>query len=275
LRIEDFLYSVRLFLWARDELSFPLHPHTEIVAVKAARGSHLEVLEWLRDKTGAWTAAVCESAASAGHVHVLEWLRSRKPPCPWGGGSCIDAAKNGHLGALQWLQAQVPPCPSPIFPSFMFLATVMAGHLNVFQYLHSQNPFDNTVSHCAIAAEHGHLEMLQWMRAQDPPIPWSELTCEGAARGGHLHILQWLRAQTPPCPWDARACSYSARRGHLEVVLQWLRAQNPPCPRRGALEAAVERGHLEIERWLREEDTWDENNWVDDPGEVDSDEEGM
>jgi hypothetical protein len=51
LRIEDFLSSLRLFLWARDELSFDYPALT--LAVKAARGSHVEVLEWLRDKQGA------------------------------------------------------------------------------------------------------------------------------------------------------------------------------------------------------------------------------
>jgi hypothetical protein len=95
LRIEDFLSSLRLFLWARDELSFDYPALT--LAVKAARGSHVKVLEWLRDKQGAWTTAVCESAASAGHVHVLIWLRAQDLPCPWDVWTCARAAQHGHL----------------------------------------------------------------------------------------------------------------------------------------------------------------------------------
>jgi len=44
---------------------------------------------------------------------------------------------------------------------------------------------------------------------------------------GHLHVLQWARAQEPPCPWDADVCTFAATNGHLEV-LQWLRAQDLP-----------------------------------------------
>jgi len=34
--------------------------------------------------------------------------------------------------------------------------------------------------------------------------------------GGHLEVLQWLRAND--CPWDKDTCSHSAGDGHLEVL---------------------------------------------------------
>jgi len=45
-----------------------------------------------------------------------------------------------------------------------------------------------------------------------------------AAQNGHLEVLQWLRAQDPPCPWDSSVCSSAAHKGQLEV-LQWARAR--------------------------------------------------
>jgi len=42
-----------------------------------------------------------------------------------------------------------------------------------------------------------------------------------------LDVLQWLRSQEPPCPWDKRTCYAAAMYGHLDV-LQWLRTQDPP-----------------------------------------------
>ena len=54
---------------------------------------------------------------------------------------------------------------------------------------------------CLSASGNGNLEILQWLRAQDPPGPWSEDCCGLAAKNGHLNILQWLRSQDPPCPW--------------------------------------------------------------------------
>ena len=75
----------------------------------------------------------------------------------------------------------------------------------------------------------GHLNVLQWLRSQDPPCPWDKYACSGAAERGHLNVLQWLRSQSPPCVWDEDACSGAAKGGHLNV-LQWLRSQDPPCP---------------------------------------------
>ena len=34
------------------------------------------------------------------------------------------------------------------------------------------------------------------------PCPWNEATCAAAATVGHLDVLKWLRSQDPPCPWN-------------------------------------------------------------------------
>ena len=52
------------------------------------------------------------------------------------------------------------------------------------------------------AAEGGHLEVLQWARANG--APWDERTCRDAAEGGHLEVLQWARANG--APWDEWTC---------------------------------------------------------------------
>ena len=76
---------------------------------------------------------------------------------------------------------------------------------------------------CAEAARGGHLEVLQWVRAQG--CPWDEGTCCEASKGGHLEVLQWAREQG--CPWDEDTCWGAFEGGHLEV-LQW--AQEQGCP---------------------------------------------
>jgi hypothetical protein len=55
---------------------------------------------------------------------------------------------------------------------------------------------------CEVAARGGHLEVLQWGRAQVPAAPWGVETVSAAARGGHVPVVQWLRAQEPPCSWS-------------------------------------------------------------------------
>ena len=119
----------------------------------AARGGHLEVLQWLHANGCPLGANTCMYAARGGHLEVLQWLCANG--CPWGGSTCEEAAEGGHLWVLQWARAN--GCP-----------------------------WDKLT--CARAAERGHLVMLQWLRANG--CPWDGYTCRGAAQGGHLEVLQ-------------------------------------------------------------------------------------
>ena len=83
-------------------------------------------------------------------------------------------------------------------------------------------PLDANTFHAAVAG--GVLDVLKWLRSQDPPCPWDADVCRYAAGGGHLDVLQWARSQDPPCPWNAGVCWYAAENGHLDV-LQWARSQ--------------------------------------------------
>ena len=53
----------------------------------AARGGHLELLKYLREKGCTWNERTCAAAAQEGHVHVLEYLRTNG--CPWSSDACL------------------------------------------------------------------------------------------------------------------------------------------------------------------------------------------
>ena len=72
------------------------------------------------------------------------------------------------------------------------------------------------------------INLLDWALGE-LEIPKDHLVCAATATGGHLDVLKWARAQNPPCDWNADVCRYAAKKGHLDV-LKWARAQNPPCP---------------------------------------------
>jgi hypothetical protein len=55
---------------------------------------------------------------------------------------------------------------------------------------------------CAAAAQHGHLEVLQWVRANG--CDWDIGMCAAAAEGGHLEVLQWACANGCDMP-----CSFT------------------------------------------------------------------
>jgi hypothetical protein len=70
LRVEAYLSSASLFLWASLELRMPERAD---IADMAARGGHLAVLIWLQAEEGrcSWTPSICKNAAEEGHLHVL------------------------------------------------------------------------------------------------------------------------------------------------------------------------------------------------------------
>jgi hypothetical protein len=70
-----------------------------------------------------------------------------------------------------------------------------------------------------MAAGGGHLEVLQWARANG--CEWNVYTCLEAAKGGHLAVLQWARANG--CPWDRPTCLEAAPAG--SEAREWIQAQ--------------------------------------------------
>lgn len=99
---------------------------------------------------------------------------------------------------------------------------------------------------CDEAAESGRLEVLRWLRSQDPPCPWGAHTCVLATWGGHLEVLEWLRAQDPPCPWDSRVCWLASIEGHLRI-LESAVAGGCPVDLEGCKRAAKTE---EVRQWL-------------------------
>ena len=132
------------------------------------------------------------------------------------------------------------------------VAAAKSSHLDVLKWLRSQNPPCpwNALT-CRDAAKSGHMDVLKWLRSQDPPCPWSDLTCSNAASKGHLDVLKWLRSQKPRCPWSEETCSNAASEGHLDVV-KWLRSKKPRCPwGERTCSNAAGNSQLHVLKWLR------------------------
>ncbi|UPR01499.1 ankyrin repeat domain-containing protein [Chloropicon primus] len=167
--------------------------HGVVAVGGAAKGGHLDVVQWLQSQHSLcpWKEETCSEAAAGGQLHVLQWLRSQDPPCPWSDKTCAAAASGGQLHVLQWLRSQDPPCP-----------------------------WDDET--CSDAAQGGHLEVLKWARSQNPPCEWDEGTCGWAAWRGHLEVLKWARSQDPPCPWDAEECIECAEQNGNDDVADWI-----------------------------------------------------
>ena len=56
-------------------------PWDEMTCAGAAKGGHLEVLQWVRDNGCPWDEETCHEAAGGGHLKVLQWAHANG--CPW------------------------------------------------------------------------------------------------------------------------------------------------------------------------------------------------
>mmetsp|Transcript_10481 Transcript_10481/g.20934 ORF Transcript_10481/g.20934 Transcript_10481/m.20934 type:complete len:491 (+) Transcript_10481:160-1632(+) len=147
--------------WLVEEKKCPWDK--EYVCTVAARGGHVETLEWARRKGCPWDEGTCREAARRGRLKLLQALRHGG--CEWDPSTCRGAAEGGHLEVLKWVRA--------------------AGC-----------GWDEGT--CAGAARNGHFGVLVWARGEGCPWDWS--TCREAAGNGHLKIFKWATEQG--CHWD-------------------------------------------------------------------------
>lgn len=95
---------------------------------------------------------------------------------------------------------------------------------------------------CVIAAFHGRLDILQWIRRYKSEYPNGGIApmeyrvYVDAACGGHVHVLEWLDTQTFDAekglgPQIRRACldaiihGYERMGGYGEQAVEWARRQ--------------------------------------------------
>ena len=77
------------------------------------------------------------------------------------------------------------------------------GRLDILEWAH-QRGYSHACSKAtsACAAKHGQLAALIWLREHGCEL--SSEVCDNAAGGGHLNILQWTRANA--YPWNEEIC---------------------------------------------------------------------
>jgi hypothetical protein len=136
-------------------------------------------------------------------------MRAQDPPCPWHEGTCAKAAEGGNFRtctSCSGCEVKIP------------LVSGIRVHVLVLRREDTDTSSDPPVA-----------------ASPESPLPLGESrgffgdTCANAAKGRHWDIVKWVRAQDPPCPWSERACQYAFQDDNFEM-LQWLRTQDHPCP---------------------------------------------
>ena len=155
-----------------------------------------------------WNGRTCSrAAAKGGHLECLQFAHANG--CPWDEYTCACAALGGQLACLKYLHAN--GCP---WDQRTCANAARRGNLTCLQYAHTNGcPWDKGT--CRWAAAEGHLTCLEY--AHTNGCPWDWCTCWKAAGGGHLACLEY--AHTNGCPWDEDRCrKYAADWGHQSCV---------------------------------------------------------
>ena len=185
------------------------------------------------DSWGGWIAGIYSNAASSGHVAVLEWVSKVYPTVRLDQSHYNAAAKNGHLTVLEYFLAQEKFLLSSAH--FVILYTIQCGYLEILHQIKDRlavgagrraEALDHKVwleGHAFIsaAAAEGNIEILQFLRAINPPCGFSCHAAVQAIENGHFHALQWLMRQEPPCPVDIMALDAACFNGRSDMV-EWL-----------------------------------------------------
>lgn len=177
---------------------------------------------------------VCTLPAARGDLDVLQWLRSGPEPCPWDVSTFYNAARSGQMEVLRWLAAQQPPCPFD--QETICTGAARSGRLEVLEFVQGLKPQPSlTVDTLKAAVK--RLDLVQWLRAQDPPCPWSEEVCTAAASTGGLEV----RTSLPV----AAGASHTAQTDACQVLVASVFARSTFCTMQ--VNAALTQMQLHIE----------------------------
>lgn len=158
--------------------------------------------------------SICNNAAENGHYHIVRWAHANGFEVS--SEVCVYASRNGNLEFL----------------------------IEFWQKGIFWNPYI-----CYKAAEHGHLNILKWIKSIGNLVISDTNICKAAAKGGQLEILKWLRENN--CQWDIDMCKEAAKYGQLEL-LQWARQNDCEWRYDNVYIQAAKSGQLEILQWLRQ-----------------------
>ncbi|KAG1693008.1 hypothetical protein DVH05_024044 [Phytophthora capsici] len=99
-----------------------------------------------------------------------------------------------------------------------------------------------------IAAQQGHLDILQWLSEFHADRMYWDNVLGYAAAGGHLPAVKWLHIhRQDKC--STKAMNSAAYHGHLDVV-KWLHHNRTEGCTTKAMDGAAARGHLDMVKWL-------------------------
>jgi len=196
--------------------------------------------------------------AGLGHLALLQTIDSLNS-FKGSNGSLLSGLQRprGHSRKLCRDGATTTPCYNQrsfsnnkafAFSSLACSAAAANGHLAVLKWLHTCKKLRLTKAVTALALENGHLPVVQWLHSQLTPLFPKRLR---NSRCCHKHTRQVPKSQVT-FTFRTGALEGAIQRGHLSV-LEWCENQGFLTGRRFsscAMANAAAGGHLDVVEWL-------------------------
>lgn len=197
-------------------------PHSFVLQTRAH-------LEWARGCEYECTRATVLRAARRGKADIVSWLV--KTLCvEWNAKkTLVEACAGGSIDVLEFIEAE--------------------AHVDEAVARAIKPPDDEGSWPCSVAALHGHVHVLRWLRAHRHKV--GRHTYLHACEGGHVSVLEALPpVQQPPHVRPTRHAEMLERAasfGHMNCAL-WLREHALKCcpPSPMAMVRAARGGHVDV-----------------------------
>ena len=147
------------------------------------------------------------------------------------------------LKSVKWIG------PSKESRLFLVKAIVQQNNLQLLRQIDEEGYLINNEDIAREAAKYGRVDILRWAYDQMASYrwgPWAPSIANIAAKHGHLEVLEFLKTQRR-CPWDGYTTSIATEGGHLHI-LKWLHQHNCPLFKDDCLKVARD---PKIREWFK------------------------
>jgi len=160
------------------------------VLAAAARGGHIEIMEWIG--TDFISSIAVSAAVEAGNMEALRWciryVKKTKRTF-WWQAATHRAALVGHLPMLQQLVLK-KACQEPQFHRALMLNAASKGLIEAIKWFNEELHLSLKEDLAVRAGMYGHIHLLQWLHVGGCNI--TPITAEAAARARQIPVLKWL-----------------------------------------------------------------------------------
>jgi hypothetical protein len=203
-------WGIPLLRWARENGC----PWNETTCRYVAAYGKLETLQWLRSENNGvgicpWDRYLTACCYINSNFDALKWAVENG--CPMNEYPLHFAIMDGEIESLKWL---------------VNLKNANPGSLQTspVQYVSEAGRLAKMADR--LAEMDTLIEWISWEETQLQRHPfrtkWKKILMKNAIKKGQIDLLKWMRSQNPPYPFIEKACRIAAKSKQLET-LKWLR----------------------------------------------------